>query len=127
MIRQVGKRKTAKKSNRKKEVKTGFIIVFLTLSVFRKIFLQKRHLTAIFLFTFRSSHKSSHNQHKKVGRSRSHRPRLNDDSVVSTLPEGGLQLPVTFVEKPVLRSTQSFPYEMFFNEASYSSDDSLRT
>lgn len=48
MIRQVGKRKTAKKA-RKKEVKTGFIIVFLTLSVFRKIFLQKRHLTAIFL------------------------------------------------------------------------------
>ena len=126
MIRQVGKKKTAKKKTRKKEVKTGFSIVFLTLFTTAKLFRKTSSNGKI--LTFRSTHKSSHHQHKKVGRSRSHRPRLNDDSVVSTLPEGGqLQLPVTFVEKPVLRSTQSFPYEMFFNEASYSSDDSLRT
>ena len=94
-----------------------------------------------FLNNFRSKQKTSHNQHKKVGRSRSHHPRISDSptsNMVSTVPEGGLGsagngsqiimgLPVAnFGEKPVLRKHRSFPYEMFNNEASYSSDDSLR-
>ena len=52
LVKWLGKLEKEKpqKSTRKKEVKTGFIIVFLTLSVFRKIFLQKRHLTTIFFY-----------------------------------------------------------------------------
>ena len=52
LVKWLGKLEKEKpqKKARKKEVKTGFIIVFLTLSVFRKIFLQKRHLTAIFFY-----------------------------------------------------------------------------
>merc|ERR1711997_74566 len=98
------------------------------------------HLAAISRMQQRSKQKTSHNQHKKVGLSRSHHPRISDSptsNMVSTVPEGGLGsgngsqiimgLPVAnFGEKPVLRKHRSFPYEMFNNEASYSSDDSLR-
>ena len=86
----------------------------------------------IFIFDFRSSQKASHNyKHKKVGRSRSHHPHISDASnMVSTVPEGGqiiMGIPASnFAEKPVLRKHHSFPYEMFNNETSYSSDDSLR-
>ena len=58
---------------------------------------------------------------------------MSDTGMVSTLPEGGaviVGLPVAgnlnFAEKPALRKHHSFPYEMFNNEMSYSSDDSLR-
>ena len=86
----------------------------------------------LLIFNFRSSQKASHNyKHKKVGRSRSHHPHISDASnMVSTVPEGGqiiMGIPASnFAEKPVLRKHHSFPYEMFNNETSYSSDDSLR-
>jgi len=90
------------------------------------------HLAAISRMQQRSSQKASHNyKHKKVGRSRSHHPHISDASnMVSTVPEGGqiiMGIPASnFAEKPVLRKHHSFPYEMFNNETSYSSDDSLR-
>ena len=94
----------------------------------------------IFFFFCRSNQRSSCNAHRKVGRSRSHRPRVNESNAVSTLPDGVVHQvngisdrgythetsPQTFSDKPVLRKHHSFPYEMFNNETSYSSDDSMK-
>merc|ERR1711997_490345 len=84
------------------------------------------HLAAISRIQQRSKQKTSHNQHKIVGRSRSHRPRISETSsnMVSTVPDGVIHmgLPANFAEKPALRKHHSFPYEMFNNETSYSSD-----
>ena len=97
-------------------------------------------LTDFFLFC-RSNQRSSCNAHRKVGRSRSHRPRVNESNAVSTLPDVGMQVnsgisdhrgythetsPQTFSDKPILRKHHSNPYEMFNNETSYSSDDSMK-
>ena len=104
-----------------------------------------------FFFFCRSNQRSTCNAHRKVGRSRSHRPRVNESAnAVSTLPDGmtGMQVnnnsvgiisdhrgytthetssnPQNFSDKPVLRKHHSFPYEMFNNETSYSSDDSMK-
>ena len=117
-----------------------FLWIFVNSFHWEYFFKDNNTYAYFFLNIFRSKQKTSHNQHKKVGRSRSHHPRISDSptsNMVSTVPEGGLGsgngsqiimgLPVAnFGEKPVLRKHRSFPYEMFNNEASYSSDDSLR-
>ena len=59
------------------------------------------------------------NEHKKICRSKSHKPRtqtLNDKSLHK---EKNL--------KPPLRKYNSFPYHMFMNEGGYSSDESIKS
>ena len=57
--------------------------------------------------------------HKKICRSKSHRPRtqtLNDKALYK---EKNV--------KPPLRKYNSFPYHMFMNEGGYSSDESIKS
>jgi len=57
--------------------------------------------------------------HKKVCRSKSHRPRTQSTS--------DKQLPKERSSKPPLRKYHSFPYHMFMNEGGYSSDESIKS
>ena len=117
-------------------LKSGKLHQCVTITSFRVIHLAVKLAvcsgvkTEAWNFICRSNQKTSCNHHKKVGRSRSHRPRLTSEAVVSTIPEGVKKgLPVmsrdNFAEKPALRKHHSFPYETFNNETSYSSDDSI--
>jgi len=65
------------------------------------------------------SQNSSGADHKKICRSKSHRPRtqtLNDKALYK---EKNV--------KPPLRKYNSFPYHMFMNEGGYSSDESIKS
>jgi len=57
--------------------------------------------------------------HKKICRSKSHRPRTQTLNDKTTFKEKN--------HKPPLRKYNSFPYHMFMNEGGYSSDDSIKS
>merc|ERR1719419_682968 len=65
-------------------------------------------------------HKSQeHMDHKKICRSKSHRPRTQTLNDKQMLKEKNV--------KPPLRKYNSFPYHMFMNEGGYSSDESIKS
>ena len=57
--------------------------------------------------------------HKKISRSKSHRPRTQTLNDKQMLKEKNM--------KPPLRKYNSFPYHMFMNEGGYSSDESIKS
>ena len=68
----------------------------------------------------REGHRSlEHAQHKKICRSKSHRPRTHTAGEKQQVKEKNV--------KPPLRKYNSFPYHMFMNEAGYSSDESIKS
>lgn len=60
-----------------------------------------------------------HMDHKKICRSKSHRPRTQTLNDKHLLKEKNV--------KPPLRKYNSFPYHMFMNEGGYSSDESIKS
>jgi len=60
-----------------------------------------------------------HMDHKKICRSKSHRPRTQTLNDKQMLKEKNV--------KPPLRKYNSFPYHMFMNEGGYSSDESIKS
>ena len=67
-----------------------------------------------------AGHRSLEQQeHRKICRSKSHRPRSHTGSERQQVKERGV--------KPPLRKYNSFPYHMFMNEGGYSSDESIKS
>merc|ERR1719471_2570691 len=66
-----------------------------------------------------SSQDQQHMHHKKICRSKSHKPRTQTLNDKQMLKEKNV--------KPPLRKYNSFPYHMFMNEGGYSSDESIKS